>query len=574
MRTVSIGGQRLARLSVLLMLACCLSAVAASRSSAAELPLAERCIANGLVDFQETTGSTFNHHPEKQRELRSTDHFLTSLETDTSFQGVIADLPVYCQGSFHREGSIKLLFKTTKHSWRPINKGWEPLTWETHDLYDRTTSQPGPEYFPDEELGGGEIHYDAASSYDDGGTPSPWVRTGTHQNTNTLGLGCTIASRARIRLLIVDDRTSAIIAARLYTIPIQVESWYLARCLKKFSLESQAQAKSCPERAIAGGPSLWRVKVKGVSCREARAIGQQALQLPPFSEGITTAQRIGSWQCYYALRGAVSCKRGDHHIYTQLRGGAGDKCDKSVVPAGVKSLKGLGAPCSAAAELASAVLAEPGSQSPVRKEIGGVSWNCASKRYFEYEDRTIHAYNCFSDQAAVYFRFPKPKQRLIPTEQVAVSANVIFPGQGPKQLFAITPEITFSEHVKWTKSKILLPFTVEPALVGQRAHLKLETLTAQCEWTSDEGQTSPICPSTRRIGTATRSIALKDFQTINVGQRKHRGNWIYRLTISTPAFSLSSLAYKKTSHTLNFWMINAATHCERNPWCHPHKKHG
>jgi hypothetical protein len=558
---------------VLLTFACCLSTIAASSSSAAELTLAERCIANGLVDFQEATGSTFNHHPEKQREPRSTDHFLTSLETDTSFQGVIADLPSYCQGNFHREGSIKLQFKTTKRSWRPIYKGWEPLIWETHDIYDRTTSrQPGPEYFPGEELGGRGIQYVAKGSYDNGGTPSPWARTDTHQNTNTFGLGCTIASRARVKLLIVDDRTSAIVAARLYTIPIQVESWYLARCLKKFSLESQARAKSCPERAIAGGPSLWRVKAKRVRCKEARAVGQQALQLPDFSEGMTTAQRIGSWQCYYALRGAVSCKRGSRHIYTQLRGGTGDTCDKSAVPAGVKSLKALGALCSAAAELASAVLAEPGSSSPVRKEIGGVTWNCASKRYFEYDDRIIHAYNCFSGQAAVYFRFPNPKQRLVPSEQATMSANVVFPGQGHEPLFTIVPEIAFSEHVQWTKSKILLPLTVEPALVGQKADLKLETLAAKCEWTSDEGQTSPICPSTRRIGTTKRrSIVLEDSQAVNVGQRKHRGNWAYRLTISTPAFSLSSLDYKKTSHTLTFWMVNAATHCERNPWCHPHK---
>jgi len=45
---------------------------------------------------------------------------------------------------------------------------------------------------------------------------------------------------------------------------------------------------------------------------------------------------------------------------------------------------------------------------------------------------------------------------------------------------------------------------------------------------------------------------LKDSQTINVGPRKHRGNWVYRLTISTSAFSLRSLDYRETSHTLNF----------------------
>ncbi len=571
----------LSGLLALLIFTSCSAAIAPPLARAAEPPLIERCVANGLGDFQEATGATFNHHPEKQREFRGTDRFLTSLETDISFQGVIADLPGYCQGSFHREGSIKLLFKTTKRGWRPIVRSWQPLAWETPTLYERTNRRPEPEDSFDEEpeegepryAEGGEIRYATGSSYRDGGKPSPWARTEIHQNTNTLGLGCTIASRARVKLLIVDDRTSAIVAARLYTLPIQVESWYLARCLRKFSLESQARARSCPGSAVAGGPSTWRIKAKRVGCRTARAVGQRALQLPAFAEGMTAARRVGGWRCYYALRGAASCKRGRRHIYAQLRGGAGDKCDRSASPTGVKSLKVLGTPCSTGAALASAILAEPGSPSPVGKEIDGIGWTCASKQFFEYEDLLAHTYNCFSGRAVVYFRFAKPRQRLVPAERTSAAAGVLFPGQGHEELFTITPALTFSEHVKWTKSKILLPLTADAALAGRKAHVKVEVLKAKCEWTSDAGQTSPICPSTWRVGAARRrSLVLAKSQTINVGKPKRRGNWIYRLTVATPAFSLNSLDYRKTSHTLSFWMINAAAHCERNPWCHPHKK--
>lgn len=561
-------------LSALLLLTCCLFAVAAARSWSAEMSsVAERCIANGLVDFQEATGSTFNHHPEKQRELRGTDTFLTSLETDTSFQGVIADLPAYCQGSFHREGSIKLLFKTTKRGWRPIYKAWTPIKWETHDLYDRRARDPGPEYFPDEEQGSGEVEHATASVAGDRGTPSPWVRFETHQNTNTLGLGCTVASRAAVKLLIVDDQTSAIVAARVYTVPIQIESWYLARCLRKFSLESQAHAKRCSQRAIAGGPSLWKVRVKRVSCDLGRRVAQAALQLPAYSEGATVAQQVEGWRCYYASRGAVSCQRGSRHIYTQLRSGAGDKCERSAAPAGVKSLKALGASCGVASELASSILAEPGSPSPVGKVAGGGGWDCAARRFLAYEDQMTGSYNCFSGRAAVSFSLPKPKQRLIPSEQTVIPAGVVLPGQGHEQLFTITPEIKFSENAKWTRSEILISFTAEPALVGQRADIKLEKLTAKCEWTSDEMQDTPICPSMRRTGRAQRrSIVLEGSQTIEVGPRKRRGNWIYRLTVSTRPFSLHSLSYRKTSHAFSFWMIYAATHCERNPWCHHRPK--
>lgn len=556
-----------------LAIICCLLAAATSSASGAEPSLPERCMANGLIDLQDATGSTFNHHPEKKRELRSTDHFLSSLETDTSFAGAIADLPTYCGGSFHREGSIKLLFKTTKWGWRPLYKAWQPITWFQECLEEPTTRSK-PEYLPLPETSE-EIVY--ALRTGDDCTRSPWLRFSTHQNRNTFGLGCTTASRARLKLLIVDDQTSAIIAARLYTIPIQVESWYLARCLGRFSIQEQKPARRCSEQLIGGfpngGPSLWSVRVKRVGCNSALKIGRRALRLPAFSEGAFTAQSVKRWKCYYASRGAVSCERRGRHIFMKLRGGVGERCKTPISPAGVKALRVVGSSCQLAAELATQLQAEPGVPSPVTREAGGFDWACAFQRYFEYDDRSVSRYYCYSGDAAIAFNFAEPKNRLIPVEQVAMSPGVILPGQGPKQLFTLTPEIKFSERVKWTRTKILLPLTVEPALVGKKARLKLEKLTAKCEWTSDEGQTSPICPSTRSVGTTRRNIVLKDSQTINVGPRKHRGNWVYRLTISTPAFSLRSLDYRETSHTLNFWMVNAATHCERNPWCHPNKKH-
>ncbi|HWJ42358.1 MAG TPA: hypothetical protein VNR67_02895, partial [Solirubrobacterales bacterium] len=58
---------------------------------AAELPLEQRCIASGLVPPQEYRGYAFNHHPEKDREVRATDNYLAPALVEAEIEAVIAD---------------------------------------------------------------------------------------------------------------------------------------------------------------------------------------------------------------------------------------------------------------------------------------------------------------------------------------------------------------------------------------------------------------------------------------------------------------------------------------------------
>ncbi len=560
----------------LLVLVCVAGAIFGTGNASAEPSLEQRCIAAGLVSPLEFDGFTFNHHPEKDREVRATDNFLSPAEIDTSFDAVIAGLPEACNGRYSRKGLLKLQFKASRGGdrWRSLRKGWEEIHWSERYLPSGRRSYP--EYLPYD----GSVEYEdyspIASQQSTNNPPlSPYVYFMTHQNTGSLGLGCAVASRARLKLEIVDDASRAIVAVRLIDLLIEIDSWAQARCQGKFSIQDSAAARRCGKRVVGGlpggPPTIWGVKADRVSCSRASAVAQKALQVPAFSQGSLAAQEVDGWRCFFGFRGAAACLQGSKRVYLIAREGIREKC--SGAPKGVKKLSVANTSCEVAAGLATQVLQDPSKELVGAQEAAGAIWSCAALRYFGSDDRMTNDYHCFSGEAMVSFELNDPKERIVPVEPTAIPPEVILPGKGPSALFSLTPELKFGESAKWTKKKVLLPIEVEAALVGQKARLELVTFKAECTWTSDESQDTPICPSTKRVGTSTRSTVLKPSQLVYFAPRKYRGNWIYRLTVKTEPFSYNGLAYRRTSHAATASMINEAANCDLNPWCHP-KKNG
>jgi hypothetical protein len=524
-------------------------------ATAAELSLEQRCIAAGLPDLQEFRGYTFNHHPEKDREIRATDNFLAGAEVVSSFEAIIANLPDECDGHFHRDGVLKLQFQASlgARKWYSHRKGWEPIHWEERFLPANTRS-PYPVYGPST-----------------GPLPSPFVGFGSQQNSNSLGLGCALGGRAKIKLDIVDDSSGAIVAVRLFSYPTQVESWYRARCQGKFSIHDSAAARRCPRRIVgawaASSPLIWGVKATRVNCGRASTLAQAALEQPSFSQGSVAAQRVSGWECFYAQRGAVSCRKRRKHVYVIARGGIGEKC--SGAPKRVKALRAVKVPCELAIALAGAV--QNGSAGDSGEySLGDRSWSCVSFGFLGSDDRPTSKNHCFSHGAMVSFELAEDG-RLIPAEPTTIPVEVVLPGEGTDALFTLTPELEFGEEWKWTRKSISVPVEVEPALVGQRARVEVVKFKAECTWTKDVGQTEPICPSRRRVGGSARHLTLRDSQLVYVGPGEHRGNWIYRLNVSTRPFTYNGIRYGRTSHVTWAYVINNAAHCEWNPWCHPNK---
>jgi hypothetical protein len=540
---------RLEHLIVLLVL---LGGVAATGADAgaAELPLEQRCIAAGLVPPLEYHAYAFNHHPEKDREVRASENFISPAEVAAQIQGVIAELPEACRGHFHREGQLKLEFKASKGSgkWHSLRAGWEEVHW-----YQKHLPPTGVTYTGEgEEL-------------------SPFATFEASQNDGTLGLGCALKARARIKLAIVDDATGAIDAVRFLELPIAVDQWYQARCLGKFSIQDVGDAHRCSHRPIGaapgGKPLVWGVKAEAVGCGVAVALAQEALEVPAYSQAVPLTQMVNGWRCFYATRPAVACLHGAKHVYMIARGGVSESCGKV---RGVTGLSVAGTTCDVATELAAAARRNALGQ-PFSQEAGGVTWSCAAYTYLEYDDYQLATYHCFFNGALVTFKI-KGKERVVPVEPQSIPPEVVLPSEGPASLFALTPELKFGERAKWTPHKVFVPIEVEPALVGQVATVEVVAFKAKCEWTNDEGQTSPICPSLKRVGRSVRQLTLQASQLVLFAPRKNRGNWIYRMHISTKPFSFNGLSYRKTGHLAWAEMINEAAHCERNPWCHRHHK--
>jgi hypothetical protein len=533
-----------------LLLALLLTALGSGVSVAsAELPLEQRCIAAGLVPPQEYRAYAFNHHPEKDRQIRSSENFISPAEVAAEMQGVFADVPAVCGGHFHREALLKMEFTASRgKGWHPLRSGWEEIHWYQHHLPPIGISYAGE----GEEL-------------------SPFISFQAHQNNGSLGLGCALEARARIKMSIVDDSTGAIVAIRFLDLPIAVDKWFQARCLGKFSIQDVGEARRCPQRPVGaapgGKPLAWGVKVERVGCATATALGQKALEVPSYSQSAPTSQLVDGWRCLYANRPAAACLRGSKHIYMIARKGVSERCD------GVKGVTGLsaaGTSCEVAGELAAAIRRTATGQ-PLTQEAGGALWSCAAFTYLDLDDRQLALYHCFSDGVLVTFKI-KGKGRVVPLEPEAVSPEAILPAGGPASLFALTPELRFGDDWKLTPHKVFVPIEVENALVGQVAQVEVAAFKAQCEWTNDASEDSPICPSRKRVGGSQRRFALQENQLVFFAPQKNRGNWIYRMRVETKPFSSNGLAYRRTSHVTWAYMINAAAHCERSPWCHRHDK--
>ena len=579
------------RLLLTLLVAAAAGLVPGAEHASAELSLEQRCIAGGLVLPVESRGYTFNHHPEKDREIRATDNFLAPAEIATEFEAIIADLPAACGGGFSRQGQIKLQFKATGGGgeWRPIRNGWEEIHWGEryldppkptlveHRVLPCGPRESGPPGFPEYAVEEPTLTCDSyvVREYSSSDPPrSPFVSFRSQQNIGSLGLGCATASRARIKLSIVNDATKAIAAVRLINVTIPVESWYQARCLGKFSIQDKAAARRCPQRAIGavpgGPPTVWGVKSERVSCARASAVAQEALQEPAFSQGLASPQDVGDWHCFFARRGAVTCLQGAKRVHLTARRSVRERCEGA--PRGVKRLGVAETSCEVAFGLLNQIQLDPSKDPFEMYGLGSDAWSCAYLQRFDSDDRVTLSYHCFAGKAMVGFEIAASKDRVVPVEPAVIAAEVILPGTGPAALFALTPEMKFGERVKWTRHEALLPIEVEPALVGRRAQLELVEFKAECTWTADQGQTSPICPTSKRVGASRRTVSLKASQLIHFVPRKHRGNWLYRLTIKTPPFSYNGLSYRRTSHSLTASVVNEAANCEINPWCHPNKK--
>ncbi|HWJ42591.1 MAG TPA: hypothetical protein VNR67_04080, partial [Solirubrobacterales bacterium] len=458
----------------------------------------------------------------------------------------IADLPPPCRGHFHRNGQVKLEYRASRGGkrWRPLRAGWEEIDWEQRFLPPTGVTYQG-----------------------EGDDPSPFTAFRASQGDISLGLGCALKARARVKLAIVDEASGAIVAIRLLDLPIAVDGWFRARCQGKFSIHDVGAARRCPRRAIGavpgGKPLVWGVKAERIGCGAASAVAQRALQAPAYAQGAPTSQEVEGWRCHYANRPAVACLRGSRRVYMIARGGVGESCG------GVRGARGfsvVGAPCEVAAELVGAVPRNPPGQ-PFGHEAGGRTWFCAAYIHLEPEDRQQATYHCFSGGALVTF-VVKGKDRVVPVEPESIPAEAILPAEGPASLFTLTPELRFGDGWKWTSRKLFAQVEAEPALAGQPAGVEVIAYRAKCEWTSDPGEDVPICPSRRRVGRTLRRISLTEDQLIFFAPRQVRGNWIYRMRITTKPFSLGRLRYGRTSHVTWAYMINDAAHCERNPWCY------
>jgi len=538
------------RLEYLTALLALLGGVVTGGAEAAELPLEQRCIAAGLVPPQEYRAYAFNHHPEKDREVRASENFISPAEVRMEMQGLFADLPEACRGHFHRDGQLKLEFTASKGGkrWHPLRPGWEEVHWAQRHLLPTQVS------------------------YGEGGEElSPFVYFQAAQNDGTLGLGCALEARARIKLAIVDDATGAIVAIRFLYLPVPVDQWYQARCLGKFSIQDVGDARRCSRRPIGaapgGRPLAWSVRTEGVGCGVAAAIGQEALEVPAYSQMVPLTQMVSGWRCFYATRPAVACLHGAQHIYMIARRGVSESCGRV---RGIAGLSVAGTSCDVATELAGAARGNAIGQ-PFFKEAGEVTWSCAAYTYLESEDHQLATYHCFFSGALVTFKI-EGKERVVPAEPDSIPPEVILPTEGPASLFALTPELKFGERAKWTRQRVLVPIEAEPALVGQVATVEVVAFKAKCEWTNDETQTSPICPSRKRVGRSQRRLTLQASQLVFFAPRRNRGNWEYRMRVTTQPFSFNGLSYRKTSHVAWADMINEAAHCERNPWCHRHHR--
>ena len=541
------GSERPPRLVATLCI--CLVGLACWCSIASAAPetgsLEESCIAAGTVLPTEMRGFMFNHHPEKNREPRASDHYQTVLETVAEFQGVLPRISDECNGHFRQMVYAKAQYQATKSPsrWLSLERRWENLPLGTQEFL---------------------------------GDP-PWLSSFSYfqgqQNINTFGRGCTVRGRVRFKFEVLDKENGAVVAIRYADVPLQVDSWFEARCLGTFSIHESSGAHRCGQVVGTrpfGRATLWGVKVRGVACATAKTVAGHALEVPAFLEGSLHEQRLNGWRCFYGHRGAASCSRGAGHIFLVARGEAASRCDAA--PHGVRALAVAGVDCSAGGELVEALRTDPTTDTDLLRSVATGTWSCPANRTLGKEDRVTASYECVAGGRVVSFDLIAPKAaRVVPVPPSSIPAEVRLPPPGDLG-FPRTPLLRFG-YQKTMHGKLLLPLEVDPALVGRHARLQIKTGTMKCEWTADPGEDVPSCGPTHWRGRPrSRKVTLHAKQLVAVGPSRHRGNWAYEAKIKTAAFKVAGLPYTKAVGDGWAGVINHASNCSASPWCHPHHR--
>jgi hypothetical protein len=520
------------------------SGTASAPAAPAPGSLEERCIASGTALPTEFRGFMFNHHPEKHREPRAGDHYQTVLETVAEYGGTIPRISEECAGHYRQSLFTKAQYMATKRPgrWLSIGRRWQRLGLETLQFY---------------------------------GEP-PWLSSFSRfqglQNENTFGRGCTVAGRVRFKLQVEDEANDAIVAIRYLTVPLQVDSWFEARCLGTFSIHESAGARRCGQvrgTRPFGRAAMWGVKVKRVPCSTAKPIAASALENPAFLEGSLLEQRLDGWRCFYGHRGAASCNRGSSHVFLVARGQIASRCE---APAQKRSkLSVAGVDCGAGEELVAALRAAPTSESDLERTVASGTWTCPGIRSLSDEDRMSSSYQCLSAGRIVSFEILDPKAaRVVPVAPSSIPADVELPPAGALG-FPRTPMLRFG-YQKTRHGALVASLEADPALVGQRARLQIRAGTMKCEWTADPGEEGPRCGATHWRGRPRlRTIVLRASQTITFGPSRHKGNWAYEARITTKPFTLEGIPY--TRAVAGGWaeVINDAANCDASPWCHPNQ---
>ncbi len=506
-------------------------------------------MAAGTVLPQEVGGFFFNHHPEKKREPRATDKFLTSLESVAEFSGVIPAMPAACDGRYQRALFATADFRATRTGarWHPMLRGWGQLPIE--ERYLRSKSYPPP--------------------------LSPFAAFGTHQNTNSFGLGCTTAGRIRFKLEVVDEANGVTIARRYAEARLPVDSWFQARCLGRFSIQESARAHSCGERLLGTSrraePTQWGVKVLRVGCDAAARIAERALRLPAILRGSVAAQSLEGWRCYFGHRGAASCNSGARHVFMLARGNDSLRCESGPRKDGVARLNAAGVPCDVALGLVTFVRGQPATDLELDLSASGQSWSCIVSRYLGEDDLFTNRYACFSAAALVTFELSAPEtERQVPSLPTVVPPDVEFAPAGLLG-FPRTPRLRF-DYQKWRKGRMLLPLEAEEVLVGRRARLKIVAYTQRCLESADPSEDYLFCYSRRMVGRpVTRSLTLQPTQLVNVGRLPRHGNWEYRITATTRPFIVSGIAFEKAVAVGYAGVNNDVEKCPSSPLCNKHR---
>jgi len=514
-------------------------------ASAAELPdLEERCVAAGTDAPWELESLTVNRRPERKKAPDLSETYQSPGYIQADVWGFIQQMPAECAGQFTRNVYFKIRFKGSKTGkrWNTVLRAWQGL-------------EPRIRYrdYPDE--------------------ISPLEEFQAEQISGDLALGCIMRSEAVLKLEIVDEQTGAIIAVRNLKSQGRISSWFRARCLGEFSIHEQVRrCKGNSPAGVTGSGALvsWEVRVKRVQCARATKIAARALEARILVGGEKDA-RVAGWRCVYSHRGAVACARGPQRIYIYGNRRVGERCQGARRG---EAIFVFNLPCETGLALAAAAQETPRTEGLVEYPLGDAKWTCRVSRRLDSEDLFVYRHNCLAGAALVVFDAKDKVATVSPTVATVVPSDAVYPrrdGAFPDNripdAFRKSPTVAFDRaFVK--KAKVFLRLKVDPALVGSLAQLKIRRSRMKCSWTPDQGQTSPLCPTSWQVGpTITRSIQLKSTQLLYVGKRWGRGNWAYVARVRTRQVVHNGVPYRAANAMGSWNVINDAANCKINVWC-------